>query len=259
VRVGIDRLDDAAEHLAVGPILPLALLVLHHTALALEHLGRQVAGQPSHPVGLEVEGALEAGDGHVLEEVGAIGRSRAVAVVDPQVVHRLAEAVRVVLGAVEEEVLEQVGEPGPAAALVARADVVPDIDRHDRHAVVLVHQQGEAVVEDELLVRDAQILEIDRRLGGGNVGEQGGGQKKERTGDARWVRQVSAHGWASSGWQQELAVSPAGRRGLGVTSGTFGVSVGFRNGRGSEWPNAAAESGVVAAWRRGRPALESRG
>ena len=41
------------------------------------------------------------------------------------------------LGSFEHHVLEQVREPGPALALVARADVVGDGDRVDRRGVIL--------------------------------------------------------------------------------------------------------------------------
>src|SRR3712207_8965353 len=50
------------------------------------------------------------------------------AVVRAEVVHRLAEPVRIVLRAVEEEVLEEMREACLPASLVARADVIPDVD-----------------------------------------------------------------------------------------------------------------------------------
>ena len=81
---------------------------------------------------------------HVLEEVGAVRAGGAVAIVGAQVVHRLAEAVRVVLGAVEEEVLEEVREAGLAALLVARADVIPEVHADDRHGVIFVDDEASA-------------------------------------------------------------------------------------------------------------------
>jgi hypothetical protein len=67
-----------------------------------------------------------------------------------------------VLGAVEEEVLEEVREAGATALLVARTDVVPEVHRDQRHAVVLKHDHAQAVVERERLVLDRERRHIDR-------------------------------------------------------------------------------------------------
>jgi hypothetical protein len=44
------------------------------------------------------------------------------------------------LGAVEEEVLEQMREARLAALLVPRSHVVPEVDRHDRDRMILVDE-----------------------------------------------------------------------------------------------------------------------
>jgi len=45
-------------------------------------------------------------------------------------------------GALEHQVLEEVGEPGAPGFLAARADVIPDVHRGQRHGVVLVQGNG---------------------------------------------------------------------------------------------------------------------
>src|SRR5262249_56586171 len=49
--------------------------------------------------------------------------------------------------ALEHQMLEEVGDPGRAAQLVARADAVPDLERHNRAPVILEQQDAEPVVE----------------------------------------------------------------------------------------------------------------
>ena len=49
--------------------------------------------------------------------------------------------------ALEHHVLEEVGEPGGAGNLVARADLVPGLNGGDGAAVVLEDQNAEAIVE----------------------------------------------------------------------------------------------------------------
>ena len=56
----------------------------------------------------------------------------------------------------EHEVLEQVREAGAAGHLVLRADVIPDVDRDNRAAVILVNQDVEAVRQSVLCIGDVQ-------------------------------------------------------------------------------------------------------
>src|SRR5436189_148940 len=164
MRVRVDDLADAIVVLAIRPVLALPLLVLPDAARALEHLLRDLCGEEAHAIGFEIERAFERGDRDILEEIRAIGVGRAVAIVRAEVVHRLAKAVRIVLAAVEEEVLEQMREARLPALLVARADVIPEIDRDDRHAVVLVHEQREPVVEHELLMLYLKLTAVEGGL-----------------------------------------------------------------------------------------------
>ena len=58
--------------------------------------------------------------------------------------------------------LEEVGDAGGAARLVARADVVEDVGRDDGRGVILVHDDTEPVRED---ARDDRQLEGEREPG----------------------------------------------------------------------------------------------
>ena len=98
---------------------------------------------------------------------------RAVQVGRPRALERFLEFLVVVLAAVEHQVLEQVGESGVAGPLVLGPDVVPHVHRHDGRLVVLVHDDGQPVGQDEALVRD-----VDGRLSG--EGDRAGQQAQCR-------------------------------------------------------------------------------
>jgi hypothetical protein len=53
--------------------------------------------------------------------------------------------------------LEEMGESSFAWLFVLRAHVVPDVDGDDWRLVILVHDKGQAVVEDELLEWDVDV------------------------------------------------------------------------------------------------------
>ena len=181
---GIEPRREEIPHLAVGLVLALPLLVLHHAALLVELGLGDGAEQVAHAVGLEPEREVERGGRHVLEVVGAVFVRRAVQVGGADALERALELLVVVLAPVEHQVLEQVGEAGPAGALVLRADVIPDVDRDDRRLVVLVDEHGQAVRQHEPLVGD-----VDGGLGGewrGEEREEGdGGPKAAHDGSRR--------------------------------------------------------------------------
>ena len=56
--------------------------------------------------------------------------------------------------ALEHHVLEQVREPGPAPLLVAAANVVPQVDGHDRRPSIGGQDHPQAVVQPEALNRN---------------------------------------------------------------------------------------------------------
>ena len=69
---GIGAVRDEFADLAVGLVLALALLVLHHAALLVERLLVDRAEQVAHAVGLHPQRHVERGGRHVLEVVGAV-------------------------------------------------------------------------------------------------------------------------------------------------------------------------------------------
>src|SRR5262249_11271909 len=78
-----------------------------------------------------------------------------------------------VAAALEHEVLEQVREAAAARVLAPAADVVDDVDRHDRVGVVLVDHDLQPVVEHVLLEGQLDVLGGD---GGGHEEQRGEGR-----------------------------------------------------------------------------------
>ncbi len=160
-----------------GSLYALAQLVLDDAALLVELGLGDGALEVAHAVRLHPQDEVEGRDRDVLEVVGPVLVGRAVEVGRADLLHGLEVVVVVVLAAVEHQVLEEVGEAGLAGLLVLRADVVPDVEGDDGRLVVLVDDQGQAVVEDEFLVGDVDL----GRLGGQErrgQDEQEDGQKE---------------------------------------------------------------------------------
>src|SRR5690606_18037372 len=138
-----------------------------------------------------------------LEVVGAVGVGGAVHVGGTGLLEGFEVLARVVLRAVEHQVLEQVREAAAAGRLVLAAHAVPDVDRDDRRLVVLVHDHRQAVGQGELLVGD-----LDLRGGLAGVGEHqarreaaadGGGQGEAEEGGAGTAEGGEGHGHSCAG------------------------------------------------------------
>jgi len=89
--------------------------------------------------------------------------------------HQLLDvASRSMLAAAEHQMFEQVREPGLAWLLVLRADVIPDVDGYDGCFMVFMHDQGEPIIQYELLVRNVNIpiLRLHKSTGGKNEKRQ---------------------------------------------------------------------------------------
>jgi len=175
----VQRLHQRVVGAAVGLVLALALLVLHHAALLVERGLGDRAKQVAHAVRFHEQRGVERGGRHVLEVVGAVGIGRAVLVGDADLLERGEELALVVLAGLEHQVLEQVREAAAAAGLVLAANVVPDVDRHDRRLAVGVHDHAQAVGQGELLVRD---IHAHRRACRGGLGIGAGQAGREREG-----------------------------------------------------------------------------
>ena len=179
VAVRIRVLEDRQEDLAVGLVLALPLLVLDDAALLVEPC--LIDGRPhvAHPVGFHPQRHVERSRRHDLEVVRPVLVRRPVHAGGADPVEGLEVVVVEVLAAVEHQVLEQVREAGLAGFLVAGADVVPDVDGHDRRLVVLVDDQAQSVVEDVLGVGDVDYAGRGWRLArcrAGTGGEKGEGE-----------------------------------------------------------------------------------
>ena len=142
--------DSAIMRHAVRTILVvLPPLVQHDVALRLEPLARQRRQQVPHAIRFHPQRQIDGAGRHDLPVVGAVGVGGSVEQ-RAGLLQRREVAGVVVLGALEHQVLEEVREAGAARALVLRADVIPDVHRHDRHVMVLVHDDVEAVGERAL-------------------------------------------------------------------------------------------------------------
>ena len=156
--VVVGELVDQLEGASVGLVVHAqAALLLDCVDLVLE----RVFGdhQRPHPVGLEEEREVElvGRQDLVVERALLVGRAVHAAAVHEHQVGMLARAD--VLGALEHHVLEQVGEPGAALALVARADVVVHRNCEYRGGVVLRNDHAQPVLE----ARVGELDPFDRR------------------------------------------------------------------------------------------------
>jgi hypothetical protein len=153
----IGRVELGSEeipHLAIGLVLALALLVLHHAPLFVELGLADGSGQMAHPIRLHPEREIEGIGGNILEIVGPVLVGGAVHVGGAGLLERTKEVLVVVLGAIVHQVLEQMREAGSAGPLVLGAHVVPDVHRHDGRLAVFMHDDGQAVGQHEPLVGD---------------------------------------------------------------------------------------------------------
>ncbi len=171
VPLGVEDRLQHLVHQAVGLVLSLPLLVLDHAPLQVELLLVDGAHQVAHAVGLDEERGVERRDRDVLEVVGPVLVGGAVEVGGPERLERLDDVALHVLGGLEHQVLEEVGEPGPARLLVLGADVVPDVDGDDGGLVVLVDHQRQPVLEDVAGGGDLGDLLGAGRRGGEDEGE----------------------------------------------------------------------------------------
>ena len=140
--------EQGLEREAVGAVLVrLPPLVLHHLALVVELLLGDPGLEEPHAVGLQPQAEIQFVRGQGLEVVGAVEPRRPVEGA-AGVLHELEVVLaRHVLGPLEEEMLEQVREAGPAGALVLRSHVVHDVDGDERRGRIGLQHDPQPVVE----------------------------------------------------------------------------------------------------------------
>jgi hypothetical protein len=131
-----------------------AALVLHDVALVVELLLGHGGQQARHAIGLEPQGELQLVAGQGLEVVGSVEPGARVQGATGRLHEAEVLALLHVRRALEHHVLEQVGEARLAGLLVPAADVVPEVDRHERRAGVAREDDAQPVVQPVSLDRD---------------------------------------------------------------------------------------------------------
>ena len=120
----------------------------HHVALGQHVL--VVEHEAGHAVGLGLHDGRQVFAGDALEISGVVGGGEGVLLAADGGEDLREAPLRILLGALEHQVLEEMGEPGLAGLLVRRPDLVPDHVGHDRRAVVGNDDDLEPVVESEM-------------------------------------------------------------------------------------------------------------
>jgi hypothetical protein len=161
-------LEDFVEDEPAGLVVALALLVLDDPALVIELGLGDRAEQIAHPVAFHEQCALERPGRNRLEIIGAVEIGGAVVIGRADLLQIFEIVARQVFRPVEHQMLEQMGEAGLALRLVLGTDIVPHRDADHRRLAVGVNEDGQAVGELELLVRDGDLADQRRdrrRLG----------------------------------------------------------------------------------------------
>jgi hypothetical protein len=217
----IHRLVELVPGLAVGLVLALALLVLHHAALLVQRGLVDRTDQMAHAVRFHPQRHVQRGGRHVLEIVGAVGIGGAVLVGGTHLLERFEELAVVVFAALEHQVFEQVREAGAAGRFVLAAHVIPDVDRDDRRLAIGMHDHAQAVGQGELLVRDIDLAGaagLAAKRMGGHKRAQGGaeGDGQQRSARAKGERHIRILGHKVNPDPSLRATAGIGHQSLGV-------------------------------------------
>ena len=167
-------------------VVTLAALVSDDVTLVRQAFLGDRLRQIAHPLAFEPECDLELVRGDDLVVVGPVRVRGAVGVGAPDLLEDLEVLVLArVLRALEHHVLEEVREAALAGHLVAAADVVPQIDGHEGHGLVLVEDDLQSVGQGVFLERDLGVRKL--RAGDGLradvVGERRNGQSEDDSED----------------------------------------------------------------------------
>ena len=143
--------EQRLEREAVGAVfVRLPPLVLHDLALVVELLPGDTRLEEPHAVGLEPQAEIQLVRGQGLEVVGAVEPRRPVERAAGILNELEVVLARHMLGPLEEEMLEEVRETGPAGALVFRSHVVHDVNGDERRGPVGLQDDPKPVVEGVL-------------------------------------------------------------------------------------------------------------
>ena len=185
---GRHRLRELGRRIRLDPH---AALLEHHVALGRDH--RLLDQEVRHAVGLERHHGAEVLAGDALEIGGVVVGGEGV-LLAAEAGHDLRElAGRVLLRALEHQVLEEVGDARLAERIIRRAIAIPDHVGHDGHAVIGDHHHFEAVVERERGHLGPAAFRSPERGRIGSQIELGGGVQH---GDQPWRNQRITKDWA---------------------------------------------------------------
>ncbi|MCY1175508.1 hypothetical protein D9M73_157500 [compost metagenome] len=232
MRRGEPRLDLLIFDQAKRLIVALPLFILHDAALLIDHTGRDRPEQIAHAVAFQEQRAIECCDRHRLEIIGAIEIGRAVEIGRADRLGIGEIVLRRILGAVEHQMLEQMGKAGLTLGLELRADIVPHTDRDDRGFAIGIDDDAQAIGQAEFAVGNIDLLDqfrdrhgLGRSLRDGGHGERGerhAGEREQLDGH-RWIpwEMVCEYRTVSAGYRTVLAVAIAALRGWrwGVLAG----------------------------------------
>ena len=142
------RLNRFAELRARVGVAMHAPLFEHHVALGRDDLVGE--DEPGHPVGLERHAGFQVLLGDLLEIGGEIVAGEGVLLAADLGDEFRELALGMALGALEHQMLEEMGDAGLARRIVGRAVAVPDHMGDDGGAMVGNDDDVEAVVENEM-------------------------------------------------------------------------------------------------------------
>ena len=199
---------------------PHIVLFEHHVELRLHHVVGE--HQPGHAVGFEFHQRFQLLARRALEIAGVVAGGEGILLAADGGDDLREQPLRILRGALEHQMFEEMREPGLARRLVGGADLVPDHVGDDRRAVVGDDDDFEPVGEGE--VRDVGAA-------GGLGRRQPMGAPSRRPQRRQW-RYVSCHAARAAslvlsarrlGQETALAPNDCGSRGL-----SRGRSIVFR-------------------------------
>ena len=169
-------------------------LIADDIALVSKLLAVKRAQQVPHTVALQPQRKFQLVGGQGLKIIGSVEFGGAIDVAGASA-FQMAEVGlgSHVLRALEHHVLEQVSETGEAGTFIGRSDVIPEIDRHQRQAMIFVEDYIEAVLEFNFLVFDLRQRDSRLLLRFGLLGRRCAGQRSEQKENRRILAETIQH------------------------------------------------------------------
>ena len=183
-RIGVFG-NQLAGH-AVGPVLTLTFFVLNHPPLLLQLLLGDGPQHMSHAIRFHPQDQIQRRGRNILEIIGAVIAGGSVQVGGSHPFQGLKVIMVEVFTSVEHEMFKQVGKAASARTLVLGADVIPDIDGHDGHLVILVNNQSQSIAKHKFLIRYIDLPDHLFQTRGGGQKQGGQTEQAEKKTGFRW-------------------------------------------------------------------------